>query len=121
MKLTLRTKKTQHAYEVFKNQRPNSSSCLFCDKKIIKKYKYWNLFVNDFPYDMVFKVHHLLAPKRHVTDFMFLKPEEKKEYYELRKKFYKKYGVLLENLGSEKSIKNHFHVHLLIYRKNLKF
>lgn len=115
--ITFRNKETDDKYIKWKKNGGHNKKgeCLFCDKrKYAKEYKHWVLIKNDFPYDRYFRVCDMLSPKRHISGMYELTLDEYIEFLDLKKKFSKKYNVLLENFGATASL-SHWHLHLLVY------
>lgn len=98
-----------------------SSSLL--DEELIQEWQYWVLVKNRFPYDMAFSKHDLLVTKRKVSEDE-LSEEEKAELEKIIPSLEGKYDSRLINYPSKLSVKDHFHIHLLKFkkdRKDLKF
>lgn len=89
------------------------------DDPRLREWEHWALIENEFPYTAVFKVHHLLIPKR-IVDKDNLTDEESEELMLILDKMNEEYDCLLVNYEKKQSIRNHFHVHLLIYKDNRK-
>ncbi len=84
-------------------------------EKPIKEFKYWLIIENEFPYDAIAELHHMLVPKRSVAfDWDLLSREELEEYNFIRKEYLPElYELIWENLPKNRTIPEHFHVHLL--------
>ena len=87
----------------------------------IKKFKYWFIVENNFPYDAIAKESHMILPIRKVEfDWDLLTKEELEEFNELKKTYIsEKYDVVYENLPSGRSMPMWFHVHLLILKRDI--
>lgn len=83
----------------------------------LKEWKYWALIDNAYPYDAAFKKHHLLIPKRVVTEDQ-LTDSEKTELQQILKVLSTSYDCQLVNFTSKQSLKNHHHIHLMTYKDN---
>lgn len=95
--------------------------CPFCfedglERKVLKKYKYWYVTENLFPYDNFYSTNDILVPFRHLEWVWDLNEEERLELMEIRKELAeeRKYDELLENLPTTRT-QIHHHVHLLAY------
>ena len=88
------------------------------EDRAVKKFRHWIILENDFPYDAIASVSHMIFTKRKVVfDWDFLSQEEKDELNHLKKTYLKDhYDVLYENLPSGQSITGHFHLHLLVLK-----
>lgn len=120
--VSLRTLRDEVHYNIAKK---NGKSKPLVDETRLREWKYWALINNEFPYTSAFDEHHMLIPKRVVSENE-LSNDEKAEL-EL---IYKELGVednydcRLINFQKKQSIKSHFHIHLLRYKDNrndLKF
>ncbi|MGL5831172.1 MAG: hypothetical protein ACRCZE_03420 [Candidatus Altimarinota bacterium] len=114
----VRKPETEAIYtEYLKEEQPG---CPFCFKglrpvKMIKKYQYWYIAENNFPYDAMFKISHLLTPYKHQESYWELGEKELEELKEIKKELVGSiYDIVLENLPHEKT-QIHFHQHLLTW------
>lgn len=84
-------------------------------KQVIKMFNHWFIMVNDFPYDAVSKINHMIVTKRHVVfDWNLLNESERDEFQELRETYLKEnYDVIYENLPSGQTQPGWFHLNLL--------
>ena len=111
-----RTTKTYDKYKKFIAEGHMKNVCQLCARKTLKEFKYWKILKNDFPWDLVAKVHDMLVPKRHVVEEKLTNPE-KKEFDKIKKSYVEKhYGTIAESTRKKKSIPSHFHIHLLVAR-----
>jgi galactose-1-phosphate uridylyltransferase len=114
----VRKTQTEAIYQEYLQEK--QPGCPFCFKgtrpvKIVKEYQYWYVAENNFPYDAMFKISHLLTPYRHQESFWDLNQEELAELIEIRKDLVGGvYDIVLENLPHEKT-QVHFHQHLLTW------
>lgn len=81
----------------------------------LQEWKYWALIENAFPYDSMFKTHHLLIPKRVVSEEE-LSELERLELRSILRQLNDNYDCSITNFTSKQSIRNHYHIHLLIYK-----
>lgn len=86
---------------------------------IIKEFDYWYIIPNDFPYDAIATVNHMIAPKREVAfDWRLLTPEEEKELDYLKETYINEhYDVVWENLPKGQTVPAYFHLHLLVLKR----
>ncbi len=111
----LRTPKTYDRYQEDKRNGLNDT-CFFCEgsrQKIVKDFEYWKVVENNYPYDAVADISHLIFPKRHIKKDG-LNQEEKNEFEVIRSNFVVEsgYDYILEAVAKS-SIPNHMHLHLL--------
>ncbi len=85
----------------------------------VTEFKHWVIVENQFPYDAIATVSHMLATKRTVPlDWKFLNEEEVQEFSELQETYLNEhYDVLWENLPKGQTIPGHFHLHLLVLKR----
>lgn len=84
----------------------------------MKQWEHWRLIENRFPYDMIFKTHHMLLPKRaNVGHRWELNDAEKQELELILKDFvYPGYHLWFENCPVRRSVLTLYHLHLGIYK-----
>jgi hypothetical protein len=87
----------------------------FLEEEVIQEWKHWALIENAFPYSSVFKVNHMLIPKREV-DKAGLNKKESSELELILEELSDIYDCHLTNFPGKQSRKNHFHIHMLIYK-----
>lgn len=89
------------------------------EKKVIKEFEYWIIIDNEFPYDAVATTSHMIATKREVAfDWKLLTIEEDKELEKLQREYLNEhYDVIWENLPKGQTAPGHFHLHLLILKR----
>ncbi len=112
--VSMRTANDERQYEKVKASRPKKDTALH-EARAIQEWVNWKLIPNTFPYTAVFKVHHLLVPKRIVSEDE-LTTKERKELEEIIAELRENYDCLLLNFTSKQSIKNHLHLHFLTYK-----
>ncbi len=114
---SLRTKKIHEKYKRVLTKRSPLDACVLCKKIALKEFKYWKIVHNRFSWDRIAKIHHMIIPKRHIV-YEQLNTKEKKEFESIKSKYIdKKYELIAEMTAKEKSIPEHFHVHLIIMKK----
>ncbi len=89
------------------------------DELIIKEFKHWVILENEFPYDAIAAVSHMLATKRDIPlDWKSLNTEEMEEFNEIQDTYLSEhYDALWENLPKGQTIPRHFHLHLLVLKR----
>lgn len=85
------------------------------DEPTLQAWKYWRLIDNAFPYDVLFKTHHMLVPKRVVVE-QDLNELERQELEAIFVELSTRYSCRLVNFPDSQSIKKHFHIHLLTFK-----
>ena len=89
-------------------EKPN-----FATRVPLKQYRHWKVINNEYPYDYIAAVHHLLIPKRAVEDPLLLKQEELDEFFLIRRLMVRDYDLFMENAPRRSSLKDWYHVHLI--------
>ncbi len=111
---SFRTPQKQEEYDEIKVHFKNAHVCALCEKTSVEDYEHWRIVRNDYPYGKIARVHNMLIPKRHVTEEEFTESEES-ELKEIRKKLMdSEYEFIFEATKHNKSIPEHFHLHLVI-------
>ncbi len=98
-------------YEEFLKQG-GSGVCYLCKAKPVKEYKYWKIVENEFPYDEVADINHIVTIKKHKKEEAYTKAEIQ-EYKKVKEYLHKTYNTIMENTNGMKSIPEHQHFHLL--------
>jgi diadenosine tetraphosphate (Ap4A) HIT family hydrolase len=111
-----RTPETKRRYDEFRNSGGLLRSCPLCDAKSIDTFTYWRIIPNEFPYDLIAEVHHMIIPIRHVTE-PELSTDEREEFGRIKESYMQKYRYIIESTSSTKSIPAHFHQHLIVDRR----
>lgn len=90
--------------------------CPLCDEMPIKLFRHWKIINNEYPYNMIAATHHMITSMRHITEDE-LTQEESNELQEIKKTFINSdYDLILEPTIKEKSIPDHFHLHLIVLK-----
>ncbi len=93
----------------------------FLDYKseMIKEFKHWVIIQNEFPYDVIATTHHMIATKRPIAfDWQLLTKEEEREMDFLKETYLNdNYDVVWENLPRGQTVPVHFHLHLLVLKR----
>lgn len=110
----LRTEEGSRMYQEHRRALPADAPCPLCREVTLQDFQYWRIITNEFPYDRIAAVHHMLVPKRHSTEDTLTDAEER-ELLELKQGYCNDhYEFLIEATRSKKSIPAHFHLHLLV-------
>ncbi len=110
-----RTQETNNKYkEAIRNGL--NDTCFFCEEsrqKIVNDFLHWRIVENNYPYNAVAEVSHLIFPKRHIK-INELNEEEISELKDIKLGYITeaKYDYILEAVAMT-SIPNHAHLHLL--------
>ena len=81
----------------------------------LQEWSTWALIENSFPYDAVFKLHHMLIPKRVVKE-EDLNNQERSELTRILRELGSSYDCYMVNFTSKQSLRSHYHVHLMVYK-----
>ncbi len=116
--MTLRVPETQEAYDRLRASGALSDRCVLCEKEPVQAFQHWKIITNDFPYDRIARVHHMLVPYRHVTE-RGLSETERRELLDIKRDYINKsaYNWLMEAAKGHKTIPDHFHLHILAERE----
>ena len=110
----LRTEKMTEKYYEHQKSRLEAGVCPMCEKVPLYKFDKWKIIENDFPYDLISSEHHMLVPVRHIEE-RDLNNEETQELLDIKDKFiHNRYDFIIEATAKNKSIPNHFHLHLIV-------
>ena len=113
--------RTGATWEAYKNSpKRGSAKCFMCDYfdlPIVKAFNYWLIVENQFPYDAVSVIHHMLIPRRHFARHM--NGEELREFVTIKKRLAAdgEYDCILENFPIGQSHPSHLHFQLLQWKR----
>lgn len=99
--------------------RRDSDDCLFCNRETIECFTHWYICVNDYPYDTVAEVHHMLVPIDHVsheTELSISARRELEMIFGLLNQE-EKYDSIMRNFSIGQSQPMHLHYHLLTWKR----
>lgn len=113
-----RTPQTAEQYRAHRASGALERSCPLCDTDPLEQFTHWKIIPNAFPYDRIAKQHDMVVPLRHV-DEDGLTEEESIEYQALKRTRLQDYEYIIEASSKNKSIPAHFHLHLLVAKKEL--
>lgn len=92
--------------------------CVLCSAAAIQTFQYWKIINNDFPYDRIATVHHMIIPLRHVREDG-LTAAEQAEFRTIKQGELQKYDYIFEPTDHQRSIPDHYHAHLMVAREQL--
>lgn len=119
----LRTQETMEIYMKTAEERKLSGvkvdHFLRWHENLVKEFNHWVIVTNEFPYDAVAQVSHMIATKREVGFDWDLLTNEERDEYELIKKTYlaEHYDAIWENLPRGSTVAHHFHLHLIVLKR----
>lgn len=92
-------------------------TCTICEREG-ERLGEWKIVPNLFPYDLIASKHDLLVPVRHVSERRLLHNREKAQLESIKSStsLSGEYSLVLENLGEQRSIRDHLHIHLIRLR-----
>lgn len=110
-----RSQAVTDAYKKHRESGAMDTVCPLCEKKALRTFTFWKVVPNDFPYDLIAEVHHMLVPLRHSTEAE-LTTEEYNELVAIKSEL-SEYDFIAEAMPHWKSIPAHFHLHLLSIKR----
>ncbi len=115
MKL-LRDPELTNKYRARLDEISKEGNCPLCDESALQLFKYWKIVNNEYPYDLIASVHHMVTPLRHVQEGDLLL-EELDELRSLKEGIINSdYDIIMEPTIKGKSIPGHFHLHLIVLK-----
>lgn len=115
----LRKPETQEKYDMHKAVGALERGCVLCNEFALQTFQFWRIVKNDFPYDVIANIHHMLIPIRHVVESE-LTDEERKEFNEIKNSYLAMhYDGIYENMPKGKTIPTHMHLHLFVFKISL--
>lgn len=113
MPISLRSDKTEAQYLADKAVGLLTS---LKQKTPLVTFAYWLIIVNDYPYDVAFKTHHLLIPRREVASRFDLTSAELADLSIIIREYIEpNYDTMMDNTARTRSILQHYHIHLMVY------
>jgi len=116
----LRSDKIMTKYmEVMKEREEKGIKYNPFEETPIKEFTHWVIVDNQFPYDAVATTTHMLATKRKVAfDWQLLTEDERSEFEQIKKEYLSEhYDAIWENLPKGQTVPGHFHLNLLILKR----
>lgn len=85
----------------------------------IWKGDYWIIVPNQYPYDRIASVHDLLVPRRLIGQQSEMSKDELAELIGIKESSWFKdtYDCILENVPRRRTLKHHYHLHLIKYKR----
>lgn len=116
----LRTDKCWDSYQAVKQEKHYCFMCQEPAKNPIRKYTYWTIIANTFPYDAVASTHHLLVPNRHLAAEDALTAFEMRELETIKQSLglQAEYDCIMHNFPAGQSQPQHLHYHLITWLRN---
>lgn len=116
--MTLRKPESEKAYR-HHMAKAEQGYCYCCHAQPLIEFDFWRVVPNEFPYDRITKVHHLIILKRHADEDHLTVPEHH-ELYTVKKEVSNDYDIFFENTAKRKSIPGHFHMHAIRIRRDFE-
>ena len=114
---TFRTPATEKKYTDLIAQGILENGCRLCQIETIQAFTYWRIILNEFPYDRVASTHDMIVPLRHISE-LGLTEEERKELIDIKHSYInERYRYTMEAAHKNKSIPEHFHLHLITLKE----
>lgn len=109
----------QHMQEKQTSNVVESNAFLDWKERLVKEFDHWIIIENLFPYDAIAETSHMIITKRKVPfDWRLLTEEEEKEIDLLKETYINdNYDVVWENLPKDQTVTEHFHLHLLVLKR----
>lgn len=97
-----------------------ASGCALCKEgPTLQEFTHWRIITNNFPYDLVAKVHHMILPIEHMSDAQ-ITDEAWKELMDIKHSYIdERYEFIIESTHKTKSVPAHFHLHLLVLKDTI--
>jgi len=86
-------------------------------ENIIHESELWAVIPNDYPYDNVFEVHHILVPKRVFGSLNEMTRGELNDLEKIKILLDPMYDGVYENLFNDRSVQNHFHMQIFRWKR----
>jgi hypothetical protein len=117
-RLLLRSEEAALKYEESIRNHTHSNICNLCNDNVstLKEFSHFKLMKNKFPYDRYFTKSDMLVSKRHVAEHE-LTEEERAELIAIKKSLSDSYDSIIEHLPKQKSIPDHYHVHIVEFKR----
>ncbi len=111
---TFRSKENQDSYDEHRKNGHLDNGCVLCAEASLQEFIHWRIIPNEFPYDRISEVHHMLIPKRHVQETELTEAEITELMVVKHNQLNANYMYVIEALPGMKSIPQHFHLHLIV-------
>lgn len=110
-------KRKPESERIYQDALKNGRTANFVAEEPIEEFDFWKIIHNNFPYDAISRKHHMLVPKRKVGSDTDLTIGELNEFTRIKKQIADKYDIFLENSDHDKSVREHWHLHLIQWIK----
>ena len=107
-----RLQSTENEYRRYLQTKPLG----FKYDKPVADFTDWLLIKNIFPYDRIFKKHHLLIPAERKAKFTDLPLRTQRRYHEILARLEPYYDRYFVNMPKGRSVPEHWHCHLVVKR-----
>lgn len=97
----------------YQEDKQNGKTKDLLDEPAIKEWNGWRLIENAYPYDLIFKKHHMLIPTNEATQASRL---HSSGLHRILKNLSSDYDLWFVNMPHRRSIKGLFHIHLVSYK-----
>ena len=116
----LRSGKTVAQYRA---RRADPEPMVLLDLPLVSKGVYWRIVENQFPYDKIAVVHHLIVPERDFSEEFHMNRLEKLELDTLKDGFARgsTYDCIMMSFPHNRSIPQQFHYHLIKFINLTKY
>lgn len=114
MSTFLRTQEMKKRYQEHRRDDRDNGQCALCSKLPLQDFTHWKLVDNAFPYDVIAQRHHMIIPKRHVTEENLTQAELDEFARIKRELIHPSYDYIIEASTRGKSIPDHHHLHLIV-------
>lgn len=117
--ITLRTPAMEKLYFDVTHKPDYVAGLTHIEPKV--EFKFWYIIPNEYPYDLVFKTNDMLLPKRKVGLKSQLSRDELAEFEMIKDTYVNNnYDLMIENTARRRTIPDHYHIHLCVYKENKK-
>lgn len=106
-------RRTPTAEAAYKAALESGARATFDKTVAVQEFKNWRIIPNEYPYDAIAEVHHLLVPKRQIEDLLQLDEAEMTEFLLIKRIFTKEYDVMWENTPKGRTVPDWYHLHLI--------
>lgn len=111
---SLRSAEMKKKFAEYRENSKGDIECQLCIKPSLNDFTHWRIVENSFPYDLIAKEHQMIVPRRHVPESGLIK-EELDEFMKIKEEFINShFDYIIEATPKNKSIPEHFHLHLIV-------
>ncbi len=115
----VRSKETMDRYIREASEKVTNDPFMTWDGGVIKEFENWVIIDNKYPYDAIASTSHILCTKRQVLfKWELLTEGEVDELSHIKKNYLNNnYDIIWENLPKGQTVPVHFHLNLLILKR----